>query len=221
ARSEESARLVQDERIRIARELHDVVAHSIAAITIQAGMAQHVFDSNPAQARQALTEIRDLSKHALIELRGTLGLLRSSTELPSDRAPMPGMQHLNDLVATAEAAGVHTRITIVGRSRPLAPTVDLTLFRVLQESLTNIVRHVGRDADATIAITYLPDAIQLVVTDQGPPAPQSRSPYTGGSGLGLIGMHERVEAAGGSMSAGQRLGSGFEVSVLLPTGSKS
>jgi signal transduction histidine kinase len=215
-RAEEAQRMVVDERMRIARELHDVIAHSIATINVQAGMASHVFDSQPEEARAALREIRQVSKDALRELRATLGVLRSAGEADS-RAPSPHLDQLDDLLARARSAGVGVTLSVIGAHRDLPAAVDLAAYRVVQEALTNVVRHAGRDAQATIAIAYDPDRVEVRITDSGPPFGQSGPNGTSGSKLGLIGMRERVEGLGGELRTGPR-GGGFEVHALLPTG---
>lgn len=221
-RAEEARRMVDEERMRIARELHDVVAHSIATISVQAGMAAHVFDTQPEEARAALREIRQVSKDALQELRATLGVLRSNADNGRDnnRAPSPHLDQLGEMVTRAEAAGIRVALTTRGNPRALPSAVDLTAYRIVQEALTNVVRHAGPAARATVSITYHPTALDLRVVDDGPPAGTPAPAAGGGSTLGLIGMRERTASLGGELWTGPRRGGGFEVRASLPTGDR-
>jgi signal transduction histidine kinase len=217
-RLEDARRMVDQERLRIARELHDVVAHSIATISVQAGMAAHVFDTEPEQARAALREIRQVSKDALHELRATLGVLRSAGDRADERAPSPQLDQLGDLIARAEAAGVRVAVTTSGTPRDLPGAIDVTAYRIVQEALTNVVRHAGPETHATVSITYLLEAVELRVTDNGPPPGTLGPSASAGSQLGLIGMRERVASVGGELWTGPRQEGGFEVRARLPTG---
>jgi signal transduction histidine kinase len=219
-RTEEALRMVNEERLRIARELHDVVAHSIATISVQAGMAAHVFDTQPEEARTALREIRQVTRNALRELRATLGVLRSASGHDDERAPVPHLDQLGDLVARAEAAGIRVALSTSGAPRSLPAAVDLTAYRIVQEALTNVVRHAGAEARATVSITYLPDELELRVIDDGPPAGTRASGAGPGGKLGLLGMRERIAGVGGELAAGPRRGGGFEVRATLPTGER-
>jgi signal transduction histidine kinase len=212
--------MVDEERMRIARELHDVVAHSIATINVQAGMAAHVFDAQPEEARAALREIRQVSKDALRDLRATLGLLRSATDREDERTPAPHLDQLDGLLARAEAAGIRVALTTSGTPRALPTAVDLTTYRIVQEALTNVVRHAGPRARATISIAYRPGEIALQVVDGGPPTGTPPPGAGGGGQLGLIGMRERIATIGGELWAGPRQGGGFEVRASLPTGER-
>jgi len=207
----EAARRVAEERVRIARELHDTVAHSMATITVQAGSALHVLDGESAQVRAALHAIRDTSKSALQELRATLGLLREGGEV-EEYGPA-GLDRLPALLDAVRAAGVPVTLEVSGRSLPLEPAADHSAYRILQESLTNVLRHAGPRARAGIRMSYDPAGLAIEVTDDGTgPDPG----HEGGHGLG--GMRERAEAAGGSFTAGPRPGGGFVVSARLPAG---
>jgi len=217
-RRDEARRMVDEERLRIARELHDVVAHSIATISVQAGMASHVFDAQPEQARAALQEIRHVSRDALHELRATLGVLRSASDSADERTPSPHLDQLDALIGRAEAAGIHVAMSTTGPARDLPAAIDVTAYRIVQEALTNVVRHAGPASRATIAIAYRPDAVELRVTDSGPPNGSPHAPAVTGSGLGLLGMRERVASVGGELSTGARHDGGFEVRACLPTG---
>jgi signal transduction histidine kinase len=220
SREEEARRRVTEERLRIARELHDVVAHNISLVNLQAGVALHLLDQQPEQARTALATIKDASKEALVELRSVLGVLRQVDEdEDAPRAPTPGLARLDDLVAQCAAAGVEVRVTTDGPSRALAPGLDLAAFRIVQEALTNVARHAG-PTTARVRLSYGEDALVVEVDDDGRRAGAvhgARLPdATLGSGHGLAGMRERAEAAGGSVVAGPRPGFGWQVRAQLP-----
>jgi signal transduction histidine kinase len=207
-REREAARRVAEERVRIARELHDTVAHSMATITVQAGSALHVLDGESEHVRDALHAIRDTSKSALQELRATLGLLR---EGGAEEYGPAGLDRLPALLDAVRAAGVPVTLEVCGRSMPLEPAADHSAYRILQESLTNVLRHAGPRARAGIRMAYDPAGLAIEVTDDGAgPGPA----HEGGHGLG--GMRERAEAVGGSLTAGPRPGGGFVVSARLP-----
>jgi signal transduction histidine kinase len=217
-RAEEARRQVDAERLRIARELHDVLAHGIATISLQAGVAAHVLDEHPARAAEALRAIKAISRDALRELRGILGVLREAEET-EPREPTAGLNQLEQLVAAAGHAGVPTRVAISGRRRALPPTVDLAAYRIVQEALTNVLRHAGA-ASAVIAISYADDAMTLSVCDDGRGAP-ARSPDLSASPTsarrhGILGMRERAQALGGELEAGPDVNGGFRVRARLP-----
>ncbi len=209
--------MVVEERLRIARELHDVVAHSIATISVQAGMAAHVFDDQPEQARAAVLEIRRLSKDALKELRATLGVLRMADEQDGALAPAPGLGELCNLIERAKKSGINVDLKTEGETRTLPALVDLTAYRIVQEALTNVVRHAGPTM-ATVTIRYEPSQLDLRVRDHGRGMSQIPNRSGEGSRLGLVGMHERVTSVGGEFWAGNRREGGFEVRACLPTG---
>jgi signal transduction histidine kinase len=211
-REEETQLRVTEERLRIARELHDVVSHSISTINVQAGVAAHVMGERPEHAREALLAIKQTSKETLRELRGILQVLRQVDEV-EPRGPAPGLAQLDILVKTASEAGVPTKTSILGTARPLPPAIDLAAYRIIQESLTNVVRHAGR-ASAEVTLAYEPSRIVIDVSDDG------RGPIPGksnASGHGIAGIRERVSAAGGGMEVGQRAGGGFSLRAWLPT----
>ena len=210
-REEETQRRVTEERLRIARELHDVVSHSISTINVQAGVAAHVMGERPEQAREALLAIKDTSKDTLRELRGILQVLRQVDEV-EPREPAPGLAQLDILVDTASRAGIPTAVSIVGTVRPLPAAIDLAAYRIVQESLTNVVRHAGR-ASADVSIAYEPARVVIEVTDDG----RGASANGGGDGHGIAGMRERVNAVGGQIELGPRNGRGFRVRATLPT----
>ncbi|MFB7983454.1 sensor histidine kinase [Streptomyces vinaceus] len=202
-------RRADEERLRIARELHDVLAHSISVINVQAGVGLALLDTDPEQARTALTTIKAASKEALGEVRQVLNTLRAPGEAP--RAPAPGLDRLSELVDQAAAAGLTVSVTGEGEARGLSPATDLAAFRILQEALTNVVRHSG-SRTARIRISRPPGALELRVDDDGP----ATGGDAGGSGTGLIGMRERAAAQGGTIDAGPRPDGGFRVLARIP-----
>ncbi|MET8704446.1 sensor histidine kinase [Kitasatospora sp. NPDC004723] len=215
-REEEARRRVADERIRIARDLHDVVAHHIALANAQAGIAVHLLDRHPAQAREMLSHLTDATGSALRELKATVGLLRSADDPQAPLEPAPGLDRLPDLIGAFERAGLPVRLAVEGEPQPLSPGVDLTAYRILQESLTNVAKHAaGTTADVTLA--YSGSRVLLTVANERP-APGLRSGVVApvGGGFGLIGMRERAAAVGGRLTADRRPGGGFLVSAELP-----
>ncbi|MFE2145238.1 sensor histidine kinase [Streptomyces sp. NPDC059456] len=204
-------RRAAEERLRIARELHDVLAHSISVINVQAGVGLALLDADPEQARTALTTIKAASKEALGEVRQVLDTLRAPGEAP--RAPVPGLDRLPELVAQAAAAGLTVSVEGEPAARGLPPGTGLAAFRILQEALTNVVRHSG-SRTARIRITRPPGALELRVDDDGP----ATGGDAGGSGTGLVGMRERAAAQGGTIEAGPRPDGGFRVLARLPLG---
>jgi signal transduction histidine kinase len=215
SRQEELRRRAGEERMRIARDLHDVVAHNISVINVQANTALHLMDRQPDRARSALTTINEVSGQALIELRSVLGVLRTVDE-GAPRAPAPGLARLGDLADTAAAAGLAVRVEESGPRVPLAADVDLAAYRIVQEALTNSARHSG-GTNATIRIAYRKDALVIEVDDDGARQAPVRPPgQPGGTGSGITGMTERAAALGGTLQAGPRPGGGFAVRARLP-----
>ena len=205
----EARRRVAEERLRIARDLHDVVAHSLSSINIQAGAGAHVARRHPDQAEQALHAIKHASKDALDELRVTVGMLRADGE-EAPRAPQPTLGRLDTLVQSTAAAGVDVDVQVQGSPSALPVPVDAAAFRIVQESLTNVLRHAG-PARAFVTIAYSDDGLDVDVTDTG------RGPHNGtNGGHGLAGMRERAEAIGGRVDAGPAPGGGFRVHAHLP-----
>jgi signal transduction histidine kinase len=202
-------RRADEERLRIARELHDVLAHSISVINVQAGVGLALLDSNPEQARTALTTIKAASKEALGEVRQVLDTLRTPGQAP--RAPAPGLDRLPELVEQAASAGLGVDIRTEGERTALPPGADLAAFRIVQEALTNVVRHSG-SRTARVHIAYAPGRLRLRVDDDGP----ATGSDAGGSGNGLAGMRERAAALGGTIEAGPRPDGGFQVRAELP-----
>ena len=209
--AEQARRAVDAERLRIARELHDVVAHTMATINVQAGVAAHVIDEQPEQAAQALEAIKQASKEGLRELRGILNVLRQADEHDS-RSPAPRLAQLDELVDNATRAGLPTSVAVHGQARRLAPTVDLTAYRIVQESLTNALRYAG-PTTARVTLSYGEDELRVEVVDGG----RGRVDGTPqGAGHGIAGMRERAEAVGGTLIAGPAPEGGFRVQARLP-----
>jgi signal transduction histidine kinase len=205
-------RTVTEERLRIARDLHDVVAHSMSLITIQADMGRLVLDSKPAVAGAALGVIETTGRDALGELRRMLGILRApdSESAPGSLRPAPGLGDLDRLVAHAAAAGLEVAVTVTGEPRPLPRGVDLSAYRIVQEALTNVVKHAATPT-CRLLLSYGPDAVTIDVLDDG----QVGSPRP--EGHGLVGIRERAQLCGGECHAGPRPGGGFRVLVRLPS----
>jgi signal transduction histidine kinase len=228
-RDAEAARRVAEERLRIARELHDTVAHSMATITVQAGSALHLLGPGPRPAadgatgqhiennlRQALTAIRETSKAALTEMRGTLGQLRRGAQDETADQRTGGLDRLPALCAAVTSAGAPVTCHTEGQPQPLPPAVDHAAYRILQESLTNVLRHAGPDAQVCVALRYADGALAIRVTDDGTGPPAEAGLAGAGSGHGLTGMAERAAAVGGEFHAGAGPAGGFEVVARLP-----
>jgi signal transduction histidine kinase len=215
SRAEEVRRRESEERLRVARELHDVLAHNISLINVQAGVALHLIDERPEQARIALAAIKDASKDALGELRSVLGVLRAPDD-EAPRAPAPSLTHLDGLVAQAAAAGLTVELAVDGDPRPLPAPVDLAAFRIVQEALTNVTRHAGTAQRATVHVRYDAGGVSVQIDDDGAGVPVRAGASTVGTGSGIRGMRERASALGGTLEAGPRLGGGFRVSATLP-----
>ena len=214
-REREARRRVEHERLRIARELHDVLAHTIAVVTVQAGVAADVLAESPEQARAALAAIRSASREAMAELKATVGVLRGGERdgEGAPRAPSPGLGQLGGLLEAAREGGLRVEAEVAGEPRPLPALVDLTAYRIVQESLTNVGRHAGAAA-ATVTIRYEPGAVVVEVDDDG--RGPGTTPPEGQPGYGLAGMAERSAVLGGTLEAGPRPGGGFRVSARLP-----
>jgi signal transduction histidine kinase len=216
--AEEERRRADDERLRVARELHDVVSHSIAMINFRAGVALHVLDRRPEQAREALEAIRQASAGAMQELRATVGVLRRPAGEERSRVAVPGLAQLDELAAGVARSGPPVQVVVDGEPAELPPAVDLAAYRVVQESLTNVVRHAG-PARATVRVAYAADGVVVEVTDDGAGGPvPARAPSAGadGGGHGIAGMRERVASLGGELRAGPRPQGGFQVWARLP-----
>lgn len=213
-RREESRRQRSEERLRIARDLHDVLAHNISLINVQAGVALHLMDERPEQARTALSAIKDASNEALGELRSVLDVLRLGEE-GAPRRPTSGLAHIDELIARTEAAGIEVTKNVTGTPRALPLDVDVAAFRIVQESLTNVARHAG-DARVTIEIAYGDVELIVQIDDDG----EGAATPTAGGGNGVPGMKERAASLGGELGAGPRAGGGFRVSAVLPVDEK-
>jgi signal transduction histidine kinase len=199
------------EQARIARELHDVVAHCVSVMVIQAGAAEDLLDRDPRAAREPLQAVQRTGQQAVAELGHLLGLLRSDTQ-PGDLLPQPGVAQLPELVAQVRGAGLTVTFDVVGIARDVPPGIDVALYRLAQEALTNVLKH-ARGARASVVLRYDEDAVALSVHDEG------RAAVTpSGQGHGLIGMRERVALYGGTLAAGPRDGTGWAVDAVLPLG---
>lgn len=212
-REEEAARAVAAERARIARELHDVVAHQMTVMTLQAEGARRIARDQDPRVVEALDTIRGSGHEALSEMRRMVGLLRTGPE-DFDLAPQPGVDRLDELVGQMRDAGLSVEIAREGRARPLAPGVDVNVYRIVQESLTNVIRHGGPGVTATVTLTYLSDSVRVDVVDDGRGGATALNGDSGGHGL--VGMRERVALLDGRLEAGPRPGGGFEVHAMIP-----
>lgn len=217
----ERARMsIAEERLHIARELHDIVAHSLSVIAIQSGVGRHVLDTQPEEARKALAAIETTSRSALNDLRWVLGVLRNDDEDGRNRDPAPGMADIGRLLGEYRTTGLDVTFGQSGEARPLSPSMDLCLYRIVQEALTNVTKHAGT-AHATVDISYEADAIVVSVSDEGALHRKgvvlSQNPDGNGRAHhGIIGMRERTAIYGGTFVAGPRQGGGFEVQARLP-----
>ncbi|MFC3996370.1 histidine kinase [Nocardiopsis sediminis] len=207
-----------EERARIARELHDVVAHHVSVMTVQATAGRRVIDRSPERARQTLAEIEQTGRQALAEMRRIIGVLRVPEAAGADRGPQPGVAGLADLVHQMGEAGVRVELEVSGEPAALPPGLDLTLYRVAQESLTNVLKHAGEGAHATVVLAFGARDVELSVEDRGPGdgAAAGAAAPSDEPGHGLLGMRERVALFGGELHAGAREGGGFRVRVRLP-----
>jgi signal transduction histidine kinase len=227
-REEEARSRVDAERLRIAREVHDTVAHAIAIINVQAGVTAYLLGKRPERAREALVTIEQTSAQALHEMRAILGVLRDSD---NGRVPHPGLEQINELTAMAREAGLDIKLERGSPSAPLPSAVDSTAYRILQESITNVIRHVG-PTRVTVALDYGTDVLELRVADEGgrdAPDHAAAGPdalaghragtvngSSAGPGRGIVGMRERCGLLGGELTAGPRQCGGFEVKARLP-----
>ncbi|WP_406147943.1 sensor histidine kinase [Streptomyces sp. NBC_01012] len=223
-REAQSKVAVAAERARIARELHDVVAHNVSVMVVQADGAAYVMDSSPDQARQALETISGTGRQALAEMRRLLGVLRTGdSEESGEYVPQPDVGQIEELVGKVRETGLAVDFRIEGTPRPLPSGVELTAYRIVQEALTNTRKHGGPDAGASVRLVYFDDGLGLLVEDDGRGAPHELYEDGGadGAGHGMIGMRERVGMVGGTLDAGPRQGGGFRISALLPLKSAS
>jgi signal transduction histidine kinase len=215
AREDLARRAVADERLRLARELHDVVAHAMSVIAVQSGVGAHVAETQPEEARKALAAIETASRAALEELRRLLGVLRQDDgdEPHGSLAPVPGLADLDTLLAEVGKAGLAVRLRVEGVRPELPAGVDLSAYRIVQEALTNVVKHAG-PARAQVVVCYGDREVAVEITDDGKGAPGDGR--TAKVGHGIIGMRERVALFGGDLEAGPLPGGGFRVAARLP-----
>ena len=226
---------VTEERLRIARELHDVVAHSMTVAAVQAGFGEYVFDSDPTQARAALGNIQHVTREALSDMQRLLGVLRQDgtgqtgakaadgqpgegppgPARPLQLAPAPGLADLERLVSTTAGAGVRVALTRTGDRRDTPAAIDQAAFRIVQEALTNVVKHSGAST-CQVIVGYEPDSLTVEITDPGGDGQGPRAAHANGTGQGILGMRERVGLCGGEFTAGPRPGHGFEVIAHFP-----
>jgi signal transduction histidine kinase len=209
-RDEMAQRRAMEERLRIARELHDSLTHSISVIQVQVGVAVHLARKRGEDVSPALLAIEEAGADAVRELRETLGALRSEED--SDGS---GLGQLDGLVARARTAGLTVSLSVTGAQRPLPPEVDQAAYRIVQEALTNVSRHAG-EACATVHLHYEPEVLSVQVDNDGNGVVSGTGPRSSGHGLGLVGMRERVAALGGRLQAGPQDGGGFQVLAELP-----
>jgi signal transduction histidine kinase len=214
-REEEARRRVAEERLRIARDLHDLLAHSITLIGVQTSVAAHVLAADPERldrgtVAKALDDIAETCRSARGELRTTLEVLRDQGVAGEERGPLPGLDGVPDLVAAARLAGARVETDVRVGEAP--PAVGAAAYRIVQEALTNAVRHAGPEPAVRVELYEERGALRLSVTDDG----TGLAPGAGSSGFGLVGMRERARSVGGTLDAGPRTGGGFEVSAVLP-----
>ncbi|MEU7340311.1 MULTISPECIES: sensor histidine kinase [unclassified Streptomyces] len=213
-REEEALRRVAEERVRIARELHDVVAHHLTLANAQAATAAHLIRSDPEQAEHMLTGLSGTTATALRELKATVGLLRRPEDTDSPLQPAPKLEQLPTMVAALATAGLDVTVTTDGAAQPLSPAVDLTAYRIIQEALTNVSKHAGTPT-AQVTLTYTDDVLKIEITNRrGHPAATAAPSVN--SGFGLISMRERALSAGGRFTAGPRPDGGYTAVAELP-----
>jgi signal transduction histidine kinase len=218
-REAQSKVAVAAERARIARELHDVVAHNVSVMVVQADGAAYILDTAPEQAKMALQTISGTGRQALAEMRRLLGVLRTGEQRESgEYVPQPDVGQLDELIEQVRTAGLPVDFKVEGTPRPLPSGVELTAYRIVQEALTNTRKHGGPEVGASVRLVYFDDGLGLLVEDDGKGSPHDVYEDGGadGRGQGLIGMRERVGMVGGTLDAGPRPSGGFRISALLP-----
>jgi signal transduction histidine kinase len=218
-REQSAQRAVSEERSRIARELHDVVAHNVSVMVVQAGAARRTLGRDPVRAATVLEAIEGTGRQALAEMRRLLGVLRTDDEATASLLPQPGVARLDELIENVRAAGLPVELTVEGEPVPLPAGVELSAYRIVQEALTNSLKHGGR-AHAAVRLRYTGGGLEVSVTDDG--RGLAATPVSGGGtvGHGLVGMRERVALFGGDLRAGPRRGGGYEVVATLPVESR-
>jgi signal transduction histidine kinase len=213
-REEEARRLVADERGRIARELHDVVAHGVSVMVVQAQAGRRVMRRDAAGAEESFAQIENAGRQALVELERMLGLMRADHPADSDRSPQPGLGGLDDLIERTRAAGVRVELHIDGDARPLSRGLDLAAYRIVQEALTNVVKH-GAGGSTEVGVSYRSRELELRIANE-PGAARADGNARNGGGHGLVGMRERVALYEGELEAGPTLEGGYLVRARLP-----
>jgi signal transduction histidine kinase len=208
-------RATAEERSRIARELHDVVAHSVSVMVVQASGVRRLLKPDQEREREALVSVEQIGRQALTEMRRMLGVMRTGEDQPAALAPQPGLQHLDRLIAQVEEAGLPVTLHIEGERPDLSPGVDLSAYRIVQEGLTNALKH-AKGAHADVVIRYIDGLVQLEITDDGVGSTNGTP-----GGHGLVGMRERVAVYGGTLEAGPRDGGGFVLRAELPMESRT
>jgi signal transduction histidine kinase len=203
-------RATAEERARIARELHDVVAHSVSVMVVQASGVRRLLKDEQHREREALISVEQIGRQALTEMRRMLGVMRSEADPPAALAPQPGLQHLDRLIAQVEEAGMAVTLRVEGERPELSPGIDLSAYRIVQEGLTNALKH-AKGAHAEVVVRYIDTSVELEIADDGPGLPAGD-----GMGHGLVGMRERVALYGGTLDAGPRDGGGFLLRAQLP-----
>jgi signal transduction histidine kinase len=215
ARAFAAERATAEERARIARELHDVVAHSVSVMVVQASGVRRLLKDEQHRERDALLSVEQIGRQALTEMRRMLGVMRTGEDQPAALAPQPGLQHLDRLIAQVEEAGLPVDLRVEGERPELSPGVDLSAYRIIQEGLTNALKH-SKGAHAEVVIRYVDSSVQLEITDDG-----AGRLNGDGKGHGLVGMRERVALYGGTLEAGPRDGGGFVLRAELPVDARS
>jgi signal transduction histidine kinase len=215
-REEQARRRAVEERLRIARELHDVFGHTMATISVQAGVGIHLLQQRPAQAVEALTTIKQISDQGLTDVKAILGVLRADDDPGQPRSPRGGLDQLDALLGPVRAAGVQPQLTVHGSVRPLPAAVDLAAYRIIQEALTNVLRH-ARARTVQLEVCYEPSQVVIRIRDDGSGASPGQAGTNGQDGHGISGMRERALALSGQFTAGPHPDGGFQVRCALPT----
>ena len=215
-REEQARRRAVEERLRIARELHDVLGHTMATISVQAGVGIHLLQQRPAQAVEALTTIKQISDQGLTDVKAILGVLRADSDPDQPRTPRGGLDQLDALLDPVRTAGVQSQLTVHGSARPLPAAVDLAAYRIIQEALTNVLRHAGART-VQLDLRYEPERVVIRVRDDGSAASPGHAGTNGQDGQGISGMRERALALSGQLTAGPHPDGGFQVWCTLPT----
>jgi signal transduction histidine kinase len=215
-REEQARRHAVEERLRIARELHDVFGHTMATISVQAGVGIHLLKTRPAQAVEALSTIKQISDEGLNDVRTILGVLRADDDQDQPRSPRGSLDQLHALLDPVRAAGVQPQLTVHGSARPLPAAVDLAAYRIIQEALTNVLRH-ARARTVQLDLGYEPSQVVIRIHDDGSAASPGQAGTNGQGGHGISGMRERALALSGQFTGGPHPDGGFQVRCTLPT----